>query len=321
MTARIVILLVLCGLVAFSWAGACVVYRAAEMGEQVAPVPRRDFNALTIVTVGTGGGYENPERAGPCTALGLGERIVLVDAGRGVSEALRSSHIPVSQPEWLLLTNLMPENTVGLDDLLFTGWLTHRETPLRVIGPSGTRAYVDALLGAYAAATAARSSSLGLAPEGARIDARDVAAGWSGELGGIEVRSGELRGGPLPALAWRFEHAGRSVVVSGTGWDPDGLASLASGADALVHEAVFVPSREDAEAMGITEDPERLEREGALHTSITDVGGLASRAGVHRLLLVRLRPPPAYAFQISGIVGGSFDGDIEVPDDGDEFEP
>ena len=31
--------------------------------------------------------------------------------------------IPVHQPNTVLLTSLMPENTVGLDDLVLTGWI------------------------------------------------------------------------------------------------------------------------------------------------------------------------------------------------------
>ena len=42
-----------------------------------------------------------------------------MDAGRGVAEGLRLSKIPVSQPGTVLLTNLMPTNTQGLDDLIF----------------------------------------------------------------------------------------------------------------------------------------------------------------------------------------------------------
>ena len=70
--------------------------------------------------LGTGGGYENPDRRGPALALGLGADVVLVDAGRGVAEGLRAAQIPVAQPRLVVLTSLLPENTVGLDDLLQT---------------------------------------------------------------------------------------------------------------------------------------------------------------------------------------------------------
>ncbi len=68
-------------------------------------------------------------------------------------------------------------------------------------------------------------------------------------------------------------------------------------------------------------DPERLRGEAALHTSIEDVGDLATRSGVDTLVLVRLRPPPVYAIQLTRPIGQTFDGRIRIADDGDEFRP
>ena len=62
-----------------------------------------------------------------------------------------------------------------------------------------------------------------------------------------------------------------------------------------------------------------LAREGALHTRLEDVGGLAARAGVGQLVLVRLRPPPVYAFQYRRLVAESYPGPVSVPDDGEEL--
>jgi ribonuclease BN (tRNA processing enzyme) len=82
-----------------------------------------------------------------------------------------------------------------------------------------------------------------------------------------------------------------------------------------------VPTPEDAEEAGVTLDPEVLERDAALHTSILDVGRLATEARVGHLVFWRLRPPPMYAFQISGFVSRSYEGTITVPEDGDEIQP
>jgi ribonuclease BN (tRNA processing enzyme) len=51
------------------------------------------------------------------------------------------------------------------------------------------------------------------------------------------------------------------------------------------------------------------------------VGGIAARAGVKTLVLVRLRPPPIYDIQITSEIGPTFDGRIVIPDDGDEITP
>ena len=58
-----------------------------------------------------------------------------------------------------------------------------------------------------------------------------------------------------------------------------------------------------------------------LHTSVEAVGGLARRAGVETLVLVRLRPPPVYSLQLTGVVGRTFDGRVVVAEDGDRITP
>ena len=321
MNLRLVLIFGLLGVVALAWSAAFVIWRAAELGALVGPLEERHFASLTVIAVGTGSGYENPERLGPSTALAWGSEVVLVDAGRGVTEALRNALIPVTQPRLILLTNLLPLNVVGLDDLLYTGWLEDREEPLRVVGPRGTAALIEGLLAAHQAGADGLGRALPLSSRGARIEVEEVGDGYTEEIGDVTLRAGALPGGPLPALAWRFERGRRSVVVSGTGWAPDALVEFARDTDLLVHEAVYVPPPEDIEGAGVIADPERLIQEAALHTSIEDVGALATRAGVKQLALVRMRPPPFYNFQVTLIVGQTYDGEISVPEDGESLNP
>ena len=309
------------GVVAACGALTCAAWRFDQVAEGVLPLEPRDFPRITLLTLGTGGVYENPARRGPATAVALGRRVVLVDAGRGVAESLRAAKLPVAQPDTLLLTHLLPENTVGLDDLLLTGWLEGRATPLRVIGPPGTRALVEGLAAAHAGAIAALGSALDLPPAGASATALEIEDGWSETEAALSVRAAALPGGPLGARAYRFEAGGRSIVVSGTGWAPDALAGLARGASVLVHEAGFVPGPEVARELGIDAQAERFRREAALHTSLADVGALAARAGVGTLVLVRLRPPPVFDLQITSLVDDSFDGRILIANDGGEITP
>jgi ribonuclease BN (tRNA processing enzyme) len=318
---RLVGFAVALGVVIACWALTCAAWRFDEVAAGVLPLEPREFPRLTLLTLGTGGAYENPARGGPATAVAFGERVLLVDAGRGVAESLRAAKLPVAQPDTLLLTHLLPENTVGLDDLLLTGWLEGRAAPLRVIGPPGTRALVDGLAAAHAGAIAALGSALGLPRAGASATALEIEDGWAETLGALSVRAAALPGGPLDARAYRFEAEGRSIVVSGTGWAPEALAGFARGASVLVHEAAFVPTPEVARELGIEAQAERLQREGALHTPLADVGALAARAGVGMLVLVRLRPPPVYDLQITSLVDDSFDGRILIADDGDEITP
>ena len=322
MDGKIIFLGMILGILLLAWLGAGVLWRAAEMSEIVAPIEQQAFESLTVVTVGTGNEYENPERHGPSTAVGLGETIVLVDAGRGVAEGLRSARIPLDQAVVVVLTNLLPLNTMGLDDLLFTGWLSPRESPLRVIGPPGTRAFVESLESAHAAGRDALAPALGLPASGGRINVLEAVDGYSETIAGLEIEARALPGGPLPTLAWRFSDGSHRVVISGSGWGHDVLASFAGGADALIHEAAYLPTIAELEGTGAeVPHPERIELEAKLHTSIEDVGGIATHAQVDRLILVRLRPPPFFNLQVERIVATDFSGPVVVPDDGDTVYP
>jgi ribonuclease Z len=318
---RLIGFFIVAGIAAAGWVMTCAAWRADRVMAGVVPLDPRSFPALTVVTVGTGGAYENPDRLGPAIGVALGEELALVDAGRGVSGALRAAGIPVAQPDTVYLTSLLPENPLGLDDLLLTGWLTGRTQPLRVVGPPGTRELVEGLAASHAAGVRARAEALGLPLAGARFEAVEAGPGWSESRGELAVRAGALPGGPLPALAWRFEAGGRAVVVAPVGWAPDALVEFTRGAQTLVHEAAFVPDAELAAKLALDVDPERLTREAGLHTALDSVGELATRAGVETLVLVRLRPPPVYDLQITSLVDDSFAGRIVIPDDGDEITP
>jgi len=304
-----------------SWVLTCAAWQFDEVASGVIPLDPRDFERLTLVTVGTAGAAEDHNRRGTAIAVGRGERVVLVDAGRGVAEGLRQAKISVSQPEAVLLTSLLPENTVGLDDLLAAAWLAGRREPLGLVGPPGTAALAEAIAASVAPGVVARATALGDDPTPPVFRAEEVGDGWEGSFGEIAARAGALPGGPLPAFAWRLESKGRSAVVGGTGWGGEALESFARGAQILVHDAAFVPTPEEARELGIEEDPARLEAEAALHTHLDEVGAVARRAGVGALVLVRLRPPPVYDLQVTMRVDDAFEGRIAIAHDGDEFTP
>ena len=321
MSVRIFAFFLVLGAVGLSWIATCAAWQFDQVSIGVVPLDAKSYESLTLIAVGTGGMYENPNRAGPCLAVALAEEIVLVDVGRNSAAALRSARIPVSQPTTVYLTNLMPEHTLGLVDLLVTGWLDGRTSALQLVGPPGTRDLADRLTTAHAPEIRLQAEALGLETAGARFEAREIRSGSDGARGGISVESLELPGGPTPTLAYRFSAGGRVLVTAPVGWGREALTEFARGANALVRDAVFVPDPELVEELQIDLDPQRLQREAALQTAIEEVGGVAEQAGVRTLVLVRLRPPPVYDLQITSVVGKRFDGRIVLPEDGDEIRP
>jgi ribonuclease Z len=309
---------------ALSWGLTCAAWRFDKVAAGVVPLDPREFARMNVVALGTAGEWEDPNRRGPVIALAQGKDIVLVDAGRGVAEALRAAKIPVTQPSVVLLTSTLPENVVGLDDLLASAELAGRRDPVTVYGPKGAAAAVRAATEVALPGMRARRTALGLEGEPLAFQVVELdgdASGSSQTLGEMTLRAAALPGGPVPAFAWRVEWRGRVAVVSSAGWAPDALVEQVKGAHLWVHEAVMLPPPEQAKELGIDEDPELLRRQAALHTDVTQVGGLAQRAGGETLVLVRLRPPPVYDLQITSLVDDTFSGRIVLPEDGDEITP
>jgi len=317
---RLAVFVVLAGIVAGMWGLSFVSKRFEHAASRVEVLEPHEFTKLTLVTVGTGGSFANPARLGPALAVGLGRELVLVDAGRGVVEALRQAGLPASQVQRVLLTSLTAENTVGLDDLWLTGWLGPREQPLQVVGPPGTRALVEGLRSAHAAAARALQESWQLPKAGGRIEVAEVTEDLRQKAGDLILHGVALAGGPAPALCWRIDGGGHSLVIDTVGWGRSRVQDLARGADLLVVSAIFGRSLDAALAAGVKR-PEVLKREASRHLLLEEIGALARDAGVRGLVLARLRPPPAFAFPYKRVVTKDFHGPVAVADDGQTFTP
>ena len=304
-----------------SWALTCAAWRFDRVAAGVVPLDPRDFERLTVVVLGSGGPHPDPNRRGPAVALAAGKDVLLVDAGRGVAEGLRAAKLPVTQPGIVLLSSHLPENAVGLDDLLAARWQAGETAPLRLYGPPGTVALARELESALRNSGRSLWGALGIAGDPPGLEAHEVDDGFTLAQGEMTLRAAALTGGPVLALAWRAEWRGRSALVSSVGFAADLLAREARGANLWLHEAVTLPTPEQVKEYGIEADPKRLEHEAALWTSVAQSGLLAQRAGTETLALVRLWPPPVYAFQVTSQVDDAFAGRIVVADDGEEITP
>ncbi len=298
----------------------CQIWRYNDLAEGIAWLDPRSFERETLIAVGTGGAADNPHRGGPATAIGVGSRVVLVDAGRGVADGLRRCKIPVAQPDTVLLTSLLPENTLGLDDLLLTGWNTPRTKPLRVLGPPGTRARADAIAAAYAPSIDALAAARGVAPDGAHLEVVEIGDEFREERDGFVLRAGAVGDVPLPSLAYRFEANGVGMVVAGTHPDPEKLAAFAKDAHLLVAEGFHAESVTLAETAGAP-DIERLKREATLHMPMQEFGKIGMEARVPMLVVTRLQPPPLFDAQYQTAVGETYRGRVVVAGECTEISP
>jgi ribonuclease Z len=251
--------------------------------------------------LGTASSVASGHRANAAFALrpGPDDSVWLVDAGPAVVDRLAALGLDPRAVEHVFLTHQHGDHLLGLPMLNNARWDAGRADALGVHGP---RAALEAL----------RAVTLAVYPdqrERLRRSLRRHAHPTNRSLrerlnDAATVRSAPARHS-VPAVAYRFDVRGASVVFSGDTAPIVAVARLAAGADLLVHDATFGPRYP---ARGVLPD----------HSTALQAGEVAQRARVRRLALVHL-PPAASGYEedLRAEAAAAFSGEVLVPADGE----
>ena len=261
---------------------------------------------LHVGLCGAGSPLPDPERSGPCVVVIAGRQVYVVDTGAGSSENLARMRIPQGRIDAVLLTHFHSDHIDGLGEMMMQRWVNGAHTePLPVYGPGGVGQVVDGFNRAYAQdavyrvahhgdATVPASGSGGAAqPFALPADGLDTLVL---EREGLVVTAFRVDHAPIePAVGYRFDYAGRSVVVSGDTSKNANLQRAAQGVDLLVHEAL------SAELVGNITRAARVQGRANLVKITTDIldyhatpleaAEVARDAGAGHLLYYHVVPP------------------------------
>ncbi|MEX0875136.1 MAG: MBL fold metallo-hydrolase [Actinomycetota bacterium] len=245
---------------------------------------------MDIVLLGTGTPLPDPDRAGPASLIRNGKRNILVDCGRGV--LMRLAGTGIRNPrllEAVFITHLHSDHTCDFNEVLTMWWAAGADdVPLKVVGPVGTRDWVDRTIAMMSDDIRFRMdhhADLNWRP---RCDVTEVGDGTAYDVDGLRVTSALEDHGPVkPALGFRFEVGGAAAVIAGDTKPCPGLDGLCAGADAYV-QTVLRPEvvKAVAKAMSL----KRLEDILDYHSSLSDAAQTAKRAGVGTLVLTHMLP-------------------------------
>lgn len=227
-----------------------------------------------------GSGWWHRTRGGPAHVVSFGDTNVMFDCGRKAVSRLFRVGIPPAEVSALFISHSHFDHNMSLVEFLFGSWLTGRTEPVPVYGPKGTAALIEALVGPdgfYARDIASRTDgSVGMDPGGIEVLAADVETpGIVHEGENWKVTAAAVPHSPfLDAWAYRLDTEQGSVAYSGDTAPSDEMIRLAQGADLLIHECTA------------TEEIIREKGLGDFHTSSTEVGRIASEAGVRMVAIV-----------------------------------
>ena len=239
---------------------------------------------------------------------------MLVDCGSGVTQRLVAAGTPGRSLDALLLTHLHSDHLVDFYQLIVSSWHQGRDRPLPVYGPPGTRRYVEGLMALWEPELSLRIAHEKRPSTAAlQVEVTEIAAGDVLEIGGLMVTVVAVDHQPVRhAFGFVFEEAGQKLVLSGDTRRCDALIEAAQGADLLVHE-VFV-HREMPVIEGVR-SAETVANVAGYHTLSSEVGKIATEAGVKALALTHFVPPAADRAALLAEVAADFAGPLVLAED------
>ena len=297
-------------------AAAALVLAAPAAGAPAAPP-----ETTTVVLLGTGMPFPSHTAQGPATAVQVGARLFLFDAGAGVERQMEAAGLPVRGGPLtaVFLTHLHSDHTLGYPDVILTSWVMGRSVPLRLTGPPGTRHMVSNILDAWSEDIDVRTHGLEHdAPGGWAVDVRETRGGIVYDSAGVRIRAFPVHHGSWTwAFGYRIDTPGKSIVISGDTSPCDSLLAESQGVDVLVHE-VYPEAKLKPEKRPGGEDWVNYMQ--TFHTSDHELGAIAALTRPRLLVLTHLvRMGGTDADLLAGIRAGGWDGPVVVGRDLDRY--
>jgi ribonuclease Z len=294
----------------------------------------KNDDGLYAGLAGTGAPFPDTNRVGPCVVVEAGGRLYIVDAGPGSHRNIGLMGFDIAKVEAILLTHFHSDHIADLGEMMLQRWAGGSNAkPVDVIGPKGVETVVEGFNHAYSLDSGYRVAFHGAAtvpPSGAGGTARPFSLSSAEEAsvvlvdeGVVKITAFKVNHSPAyPAVGYRFDYKGRSLVVSGDTVPCQSLKKQSQGVDVLFHEAQQ-PSmiKMIHDQAGLSPNPSLAKITADIpgyHTAPEDAARIARDAGVKHLVLYHILPPlPSMLnHMFLGDAAKYFDGPITVAVDG-----
>lgn len=297
------------------------------MRQLIAAPPEFAQDSLNVIICGSASPLGVSNRAQACVAVLAGERLFLVDTGAGSVTTLSRVRAPLQKLEDVLITHFHSDHISALGDINLSSWVAGRKAAMTIHGPAGIDAVVDGFNLAYSADRSYRTAHHGadiLPPDIAAMKARTIRPGVIYDNDELVITAFEVNHSPIePAVGYRFDYRGRSVVISGDSVVTEATFEHARGADLLLHDALskkLITTIRDAQLeAGISRGGQIVDDVLDYHAHTQDLLEPAAEAGVKTLALYHLVPAPNNGF-LTRIFRRGLPSSVVVTEDGMLFE-
>jgi ribonuclease BN (tRNA processing enzyme) len=245
-----------------------------------------------LILLGTGGGPRPKKRgSAPAQVIVFNGAGYVVDCGNGVARQLTLAGVPPETVKHVFLTHHHSDHNADYGNLLLLAWGAGLNTPVDTWGPPPLARMTEWFLELNAFDIRTRIEDEGRVPLAPLFRPHELTKGGVIlDAGGMKVTAALVDHPPVvPAFAYRFDAADRSIVISGDTARSDALIALARGADVLVHEALYLPAV-DRLVASIPNASTLKKHIIESHTSAEDCGRVAQAAGVKTLVLSHFVP-------------------------------
>ena len=185
-------------------------------------------------------------QAQACIAVVTPEHFFLIDSGAGSTDNISRLSLPTSELDGLLLTHFHSDHIAEIYEINLNSWVQGRPQPLTVYGPQGVAEVTNGVNATYRQDRIYRTGHHGedlLPPALGVLAHKTIVPGIIFEDGDLKITAYLAEHPPIhPAVGYRFDYRGRSVVISGDSNVTGETLKIVDGADLLLHDALSLPT-------------------------------------------------------------------------------